>query len=74
MSRKSLYSRLGLAKDAEAGKEGVVFNMLWSDTSFVQCSSSTLAKFFNHEIIRLADRSLMEIEENVDPGTEKRQF
>ncbi len=35
---------------------------------------NTLAKFFNHEIKWLADRFLMEIEENVNPGTEKRQF
>ena len=36
--------------------------------------ASTLAKFFNHEIRGLADRFLMEIEENVNPGTERRQF
>jgi hypothetical protein len=35
---------------------------------------STLAKFFNHEIRGLADRFLTEIEEDVNPGTEKRQF
>jgi len=31
-----------------------------------------LARFFNFEISRLADSFLMEIEENVNPGTEKR--
>ena len=31
------------------------------------------ARFFNLEISRLADSFLMKIEENVSPGTEKRQ-
>jgi hypothetical protein len=35
--------------------------------------ASTLAKFFNHEIRGFADRFLMEIEEDVNPGTEKQQ-
>jgi hypothetical protein len=35
---------------------------------------NVLATFFNFEIKGLADRFLMEIEENVNPGTEKRQF
>jgi hypothetical protein len=35
---------------------------------------STLAKFFNFEISGLADRFLMEIEENVNLGTEQRHF
>jgi hypothetical protein len=33
-----------------------------------------LATFFDSKISVLADRFLMEIEENVNPGTEKRQF
>jgi hypothetical protein len=33
-----------------------------------------LATFFNFEINRLADRFLMEIEENVNPGKETGQF
>ena len=34
----------------------------------------SLATFFNFEISGLADRSLMEIEENVNPGTQKGGF
>jgi hypothetical protein len=33
-----------------------------------------LAKFFNIQINGLSDRFVMEIRENVTPGTEKRQF
>jgi hypothetical protein len=35
---------------------------------------SCLATYFNFEISGLSDRFLMEIEENVNPGTEKGQF
>ena len=33
-----------------------------------------LATFFNIQISGLSDRSLMEMEENVNPGTRKRKF
>jgi hypothetical protein len=36
--------------------------------------SIDLATFFSFEISMLADRFLMEIEENVNPGAEQRQF
>jgi len=49
--------------------------MLWSDTSLVQCKFPVqLAKVLNFEISGLAHSFLIKIEENVNPGTEKRQF
>ena len=42
--------------------------------SSVRRDYSFLATFFNFEISGLADTFLMEIEENVNPGIEKRQF
>jgi hypothetical protein len=37
-------------------------------------TTGLLATFFNFEISGLADRFLMEIEENVNPGTGERRF
>ena len=60
----------------ELGREGARYwffiNILWLETSPQKCGF--LATFFNFEINGLADRFVMEIEENVNPGTGKRQF
>jgi len=42
--------------------------------SFGWRECNILVTFFNFEINRLTDRFIVEIEENVNPGTEKRQF
>ena len=46
--------------------------MLGLSIVIVECRS--LANVFNIEIRGLSDKSLMEIEANVNPGTEKRWF
>jgi hypothetical protein len=46
---------------------------MWGATS-VRRDYIFLATFFNFEINGLPDRSLMEIEENVNPGTQKGGF
>ena len=39
-----------------------------------ECEYNVLATFFNIQISGLAERFLMEIEENVNPGTQKGGF
>ena len=56
------------------GLKGVKTRHKIRGVSSVKRDCIFLATFFNIQISGLADRFLMEIEENVNPGTGKRQF
>jgi hypothetical protein len=61
------------AKQKVGLSEEKIRDKMWGASS-VRRDHRLLATFFNIQISGLADRFVMEIAENVNPGTEKRQF